>query len=164
MLCRLITASLFCAALAATSCSPGQPEQAAQNEADRIAIAGLFDRVLAAASAGDLEGLMACFTDDAIWMFGDRWTDVDKAGATEAYRGFLDWARPAPDNYTISIDEIGVAGGWAYVRSTHRGQVVKRDGGAVEQGSRHLSILQRQADGTWRIARDVFVNPPLGEE
>lgn len=92
----------------------------------------------------------------------ESWTDLNRQQARAFYADVLAWARPDPDNYSITIEEVVVTGDWAYVRHKDTGLFVPASGDpAFSQGSRHFSILRREPDGAWKIARDIFHNPPI---
>ena len=98
------------------------------------------------------------FTDDAVWMMPSSYSDVQKTEARAFYR-FTDKFRFDQD---ISIEELVVEGDWAFVRLGFDGYLrPKRDSGErpLRSISRHLWVLHRQADGNWKIARDIWNNP-----
>ena len=154
---------LLVATLVGGSCSNGNDDRPSQAD-DIEAISALYASIVPLISSDGADGLFTLYTDDVVLMVPDSWTDLDRQEAVAFYTEGLDWGKPDPDNYNITIDEVVVTGDWAYVRTTSKGQVVPASGDpAFSQGSRHVSILRRQPDGAWKIARDIFHNPPIDD-
>jgi len=157
------TSLLLVATLVGGSCSNTNDEAPSQAD-DIAAISALFASIVPKITSDGAIGLFTLYTDDVVLMVPDSWTDLDRQEAVAFYTEGLDWGKPDPDNYSITIDEVVVIGDWAYARTTSKGQVVPASGDpAFSQGSRHVSILRRQPDGAWKIARDIFHNPPIDD-
>lgn len=157
------TSLLLVATLVGGSCSNTNDEAPSQAD-DIAAISALFASVVPLINSDGADGLFTLYTDDVVLMTPDSWTDLNRQEALAFYTDGLGWAKPDPDNYSITIEEVVVMGDWAYVRNTARGQQVPTNGDlAYSQGSRHLTLLRRQPDGAWKIARDIFHNPPLDD-
>ena len=64
---------------------------------------------------------------------------------------------------TISSEEVEVAGDWAFDRGAYTMKLTpKGDGEPMEDNGKYIVILEKQADGSWRIAREVWnSNNPL---
>lgn len=57
----------------------------------------------------------------------------------------------------ITNEEVRVAGDWAYARGTYTATLTPKQGGeAVFIDGKYMTILERQADGSWKIHRDIF--------
>ena len=57
----------------------------------------------------------------------------------------------------ITNEEIRVAGDWAFSRGNGTFSMTPRAGGeTIEIDGKYLTILERQTDGSWKIARDCF--------
>jgi len=110
----------------------------------------------------NFERYFELFTDDAVWMMPSNYTDVHKDEARAFYR-FTDKFRFDQD---ISIDELIVEGDWAFVRLSFDGYLrpkSDKESRPLRSVSRHLWVLQRQSDGSWKIARDIWNNPREGK-
>lgn len=152
---------LLTATLVVGSCSERNDNKPSEAH-DIEAITEVIDSILPLLSSEGAEGLFTLYTDDVILMVPFYWTDLDREESIAFYADGFVWGKPDPDNYSIIIEEIVVMGDWAFVRQRSQGLVVPANGDpAFLQGSRHLMIFQRQADGTWKIARDMFHNPPI---
>jgi ketosteroid isomerase-like protein len=154
---------LLVATVVGGSCSNGNDESPSQAD-DIAAISALYASIVPLINSDGADGLFTLYTDDAVLMVPDRWTDLDRQDAHAFYTENFDWAKPNPDDYSISIEEVVVMGDWAYVRQKSLGQNAPTNGDpSYLQGSRHFAILRRQPDGAWKIAREIFHIPPLGD-
>lgn len=133
-------------------------------EADIAAINELFDQYCIAANAGDIEGFMSLWADDAIRMEPDRTSIVGK----ENIQAFF-----APQfelfdiNVTIYGDtEVQVFGDLSFSRGTYTLSITPKQGGPTTTlDGKWLDIEKRQADGSWKIYVDMvnFNKPPVVE-
>ncbi len=118
---------LLVATVVGGSCSNGNDESPSQAD-DIAAISALYASIVPLSDSDGADGLFTLYTDDAVLMVPDRWTDLDRQDAHAFYTENFDWAKPNPDDYSISIEEVVVMGDWAYVRHTDRGQEVPTNG------------------------------------
>ncbi len=130
-------------------------------EADISAIKELFVEYAAAMAAGDIDRWISLWTADGIQMppniparFGKGQIRAKVQGSFELYDSSL----------TINTEEVRVTGDWAFARGTYTYTVIPKADEDIEKGTgKFLSILERQVDGSWKLARDSFnLNvPPL---
>ena len=151
----------------ALSCAIQPAEEAvvddtAQKEADIQAINTVAELWDEADAAGDVDALMSLVTDDFIRMEPNKPAIVGK----EAFRESLQ--QPSNDEYSLQdakdvIEEIRLAGDWAYVRGSWSGTVVLKAGGdPIHVTSKWMDIRERQKDGSWKISRaSVNEDAPL---
>jgi len=99
---------------------------------------------------GDLATVLSLMTDDAVFMvpgqepFG---RDVFAAASKNMAAMQLD--------ATSEILELQVLGGWAFIRS-HLDMTVTPPGGEpIRRSGNTLTLLRKEADGQWRLARDA---------
>lgn len=98
------------------------------------------------------------FSDDAVWMMPSRYQDVNKDDARNFYR----FTRKFRFDQTTSVDELVIAEDWAFVRVSFDGYLRSKteDGSPpLRSVSRHIWILKREPDNSWKIARDIWNNP-----
>jgi ketosteroid isomerase-like protein len=77
--------------------------------------------------------------------------DAQVPGAFKARAGANDVAM------VVSPEEITVAGPWAYSHGQYTQDLKNKSTGVVTHvDGKFLTILKRQADGTWRLYRDCF--------
>lgn len=117
---------------------------------DERAIRGLIDTWLAASKAGDIQAVLSLMTDDVIFMvpgtmpFGKR----EFAAASEGMKNLR-------TEGTSEIQELKVLGDWAYLRNFIDMTVTPPSGAPVRRSGYTLTILRKEADGRWRLARDA---------
>ena len=133
-------------------------------EADQEAINALRDQFLAAYNAADVPGVVACFTDDAVVM-------APNEPAVEGSEALAEWQQAFFDLFAadlaLSSEEVVVSGDWAFDRGTYTQFLTPASGGdAIQDRGKYLVALERQPDGSWKIAREVWNsnNPVPGTE
>lgn len=135
------------------ACGP-VPQETTTIRADVDAVNALLEQVVKAFNAGDVDAFMDCFTDDAVWMLPDQAAITGKEAARTWYQDVFE--RTAFD-VTAYTDDLMVAGDWAYAQRTYKGELVRKSTGQrIAGGSNRISILHRQTNGTWKIARDIW--------
>jgi len=155
---RRLAACLVAAGLAACSSRPSETEPPAAathgaGAADLAAIGRIHQEYVAAHNASDADRLMALWTDDAVLMPMDERAIVGRQAIKEHYEEFFD---QNPSEITLEPVETRVAGDWAFERIQ---VTVTLPGGKQENRHadvKYLWILQRQADGSWKIARAIY--------
>ena len=117
---------------------------------DERAIRELVMKWMVASEAGDLDTVLGLMTDDVVFMVPGR--------APFGKKEFADAARKMKDmrmQGATDIKEIEVLGDWAWVRN-HITVTMTPPGGAPAKRSGYtLTILKKQPDGRWLLARDA---------
>jgi uncharacterized protein (TIGR02246 family) len=109
---------------------------------------------LAAINANDAEALLALLTDDAVYRPPHEPAVAGKAAIRSWLEGYFRAYRTRWEKATL---ELVAAADWAMERAAERVTDVPLGGGAaVEDVGKGLIIYRRQADGTWKVARDVW--------
>lgn len=155
----IVPAALF-AVTFAIACSQSGEQQAGANQADVEAINKLREQEMAAFSAADVNTLLILFTNDAIVMPPNEpalyGKDAIRAWLENVYKQFT-----VQGKYTSS--DVVLAGDWAFERFTSTLTTTPVAGGEpVQEVIKGLHIYRRQADGSWKIAQDIWNtdNPP----
>ena len=118
---------------------------------DEREIRELVDRWMAASKAGDLPVVLSSMTDDVIFMVPGQ-PPFGKQAFAKTSEGMKD----VQIEGTSDIQEIQVMGDWAYLRNHLTMTVTPPGGGKTVRRSGHtLTILRKEADGKWRLARDA---------
>ena len=149
------------------ACAPAIEEPVEEpdtTEADVEAINEVREREISVASAGDIEGYLAISTDDAVVMPPNEPSVTGKEAIRSWLQDFLN--QFTIQNFTASSQEIVVAGDWAFERYSFNWTLVPKTGGeSIEDSGQCIHIYQRQPDGSWKIARDIWNsdNPPPGQ-
>ena len=120
-----------------------------------LQIRELVDSWIAASNARDLPALIGMMTDDIVFMTPGRapFGKAEFAADVERMKSVAIGAR-------AEVQEIEVFGPRAYIRNhvrvelTSPGQAPKRVSGYA------MSVLRKEADGRWRIARDANLVMP----
>ncbi len=120
---------------------------------DVRAIRGLFDAWYRAMQDGDVASLMSLVTPDVLVKPPGAPPIVGKDLLEQALSGFLETHSETVD---YEVQEVEVCGQLAFARIRENATILPNSG---EDGSSvngmHLSILRRQPDGEWLLARDI---------
>lgn len=117
---------------------------------DERAIRDVVDVWLDASKAGDLATVLSLMTDDVVFMVPGQ-KPFGKDAFAAASRGMKDVRIEAKSE----IQEIQVLGDWAYLRNYLEMTVTPPGGAAKHQSGHILTILRKEPDGRWRLARDA---------
>ena len=117
---------------------------------DERAIRAVVETWFTATKAGDLAAVLELMSDDVVFMVPGRQPFGKQAFATS----FQEMANSVFDG-TSDIVELRVLGEWAYLRN-HIELTVNLPGGeAMRRSGYTLTILRKEPDGRWRLARDA---------
>jgi uncharacterized protein (TIGR02246 family) len=121
--------------------------------ADVAQIYTLWKCYAEAASEGDLERWMALWAEDAIQMPPGAPSRVGRAEIRRTMRLLFERSRSRV--VIIQPEEVRILGDRAYAHGTYVVEMVLRFGGETEICSgKFLDILEKQVDGSWKIAID----------
>ena len=152
MMRRVFSAVLL--GLAITACVSCSPSQSSDPDAIRAVIAGLTD----AYKERDWDAFAGYFTEDAVWMPPNR---TNLVGKDEWWSMVERWW------HTTSVVEMGVETRdliverhWAIERHDEWQTTVNEDGDLTTRYFKGIWILERQSDGSWKIARYIWNYSP----
>jgi uncharacterized protein (TIGR02246 family) len=117
---------------------------------DERAIRELVATWMKASQAGDLKTVLGLMTDDVVFMVPGRepfGKDVFAANS-QAMAGVR-------IEGTSDIRELKVLGDWAYLRNYLEITITPPGGNPVKRTGYTLTLLRKQADGRWLLARDA---------
>ena len=117
---------------------------------DERAIRELIATWMAATKAGDHDTVLGLMTDDVVFMVPGRepFGKAAFAAATKSMQGLaIDGAS--------DIVELRVLGDWAYLRNRLSVTVTPPGGSPKTRSGYALTVLRKEPDGTWRLARDA---------
>ncbi len=132
-------------------------------EADIAAINEIWNQYALSINSGDLDTWISLWTDNGIQMAPDAPAVIEKEQIRAKYESIF------PQfifKLAITNKEIRVAGDRAYSRGTYSLSVTPiTEGETTMIDGKYLTILERQADGSWKITRDCFNYnaPPTSE-
>ena len=124
-------------------------------EDDIAAIEEFMDLYALSMTTGDLELHTSLYTDDTVKMV----PDVPAMFGKEEVRAGM---KPLIDNFTIeemAIFDVVIqlAGDWAFTRCNFTVTMIPKAGGEpLYMDAKDMSIMQRQADGSWKIYWDCW--------
>ena len=109
----------------------------------------LIEDEFAAGNAGDNEALLDLRTDDAVEIF----PGVPPLVGKDAIRASWNQVTDVVEQYTDrSVNEINLAGDWAFIRFSFTHTVTSVAGGESEVSAcQGLWVIRRQPDGSWKI-------------
>ena len=126
---------------------------------DEQAIRKLSEDWLEAVRAKDIPRLSGMVTDDAVFLPPGFSPIRGRPGVETMYRSFF--PQFSSVEQSVSIEEIQVAGDWAFAWGTEKFTLVPLTGGApIEMQGKGMSILKRQPDGSWKFARGINNTQP----
>jgi uncharacterized protein (TIGR02246 family) len=117
---------------------------------DQRAIRGVIETWLAASRSGDLDTVLSLMTDDVIFLVPGR-KPFGKEEFAAASATMKDLKFEAAGN----IEELQVLGDRAYLRNHLDISMTPPHGAPVRRSGYTLTILRKQPDGRWRLARDA---------
>jgi uncharacterized protein (TIGR02246 family) len=117
---------------------------------DERAIRDVVDLWFTASKSGDVQTVLNLITDDVIFMVPGQKTfgKVAFAAASEGMKNVKIVG-------TNDIQEIRVFGEWAYLRNYIEMTVIPPGGAPIRRSGYTLTILRKESDGRWRLARDA---------
>jgi uncharacterized protein (TIGR02246 family) len=141
-------------ALVLNACAPSAPPPAAAADttADVAAIGQVRSEYEAAVNAGDAARITTLYTADGITMPSHR-PLVSGRDAILAYEQEL--MSTFSPTLSLTAAETRVLGDWAYDRGSYRLTLTPKAAGGtpVTDEGKYLVLLQKQNDGSWKLAR-----------
>ncbi|MGH6853590.1 MAG: SgcJ/EcaC family oxidoreductase [Methylocella sp.] len=123
---------------------------------DERAIRELVQTWLAATQDGGLQTVLGLMADDVIFMVPGQ-NPLGKEAFAASFKGLND----VRFDTSSDIKEIKLLCDWAYLRNYLEVTMTPRDGGApVRQSGYTLTILRKEPDGRWLLARDANLLAP----
>lgn len=120
-------------------------------DADVAAIQASIDEAARVNNAGDIEGWVALFAADAVYLPDGGPPVMTREGLEGAAVSQFSRYRP---NLQVTTDEIRVLGDWAFARTTVTGTLTpQRNANPIRVERKELALYQRQPNGSWKIAR-----------
>ena len=117
---------------------------------DEAAVRAVVEDWMAASKAGDTARILSLMTADALFMVPGRppfgRAAFEKASAAQKGMVFDGSSR---------IEEVAILGDHAYLRSFLELRITPPGGTPIEKSGYTLTILRRETDGKWRLARDA---------
>ena len=124
------------------------------NEADLLAIERVREAHVAALNQGNGDAWAGVFSEDAVQMPPNAPANVGRAMIRARSHAFMD---PFHAEFALEVDEVQLAGDWAFERGAYRIHVRPKAGGeGFQDAGKYITIYQKQANGAWLMARDIW--------
>jgi uncharacterized protein (TIGR02246 family) len=117
---------------------------------DERAIRELIATWMAASRAGDYDAVLGLMTDDVVFMVPGR-EPFGKQAFAAASKGMPGLRIEG----TSDIVELEVLGGWAWLRNRLTVTMTPPGGAPTTRAGYALTILRKEPDGKWLLARDA---------
>jgi uncharacterized protein (TIGR02246 family) len=114
------------------------------------AIRQVVETWMSASRSGDLATVLDLMSDDVIFMVPGR-EPFGKEAFAAAAKGMSGMRLEG----TNEIIELQVLGDWAYIRNRIEITVTPPNGEPVHRSGYTLTLLRKESDGRWRLARDA---------
>jgi uncharacterized protein (TIGR02246 family) len=129
-------------------------QERADLESATTAINDIWNQYSSSLNSGDLDRWMSLWTESGVQMPPGEPPVIGKDRIRARNKGVLD---QFTFNMGISNEEVEVAGDWACARGTYKATLTPKAGGeAIHVDGKYMTILQKQADGSWKVHRDIF--------
>ena len=117
---------------------------------DERAIRSLIDTWMEASKAGDLKTVLSLMTDDVVFMVpgNEPFGKAEFAATSEGMKNVRIEGQS-------EIKELKVLGDWAYMRNHLLITVTPPNGQPMRRSGYTLTIVRKEPDGRWRLARDA---------
>ena len=163
----LSRSGLVCGALVLAACAPqAQAPPAAPPDtraADEAAIHAAVKEWSASAQAKDADKFASFYAESATVMFEDAADISGSASIREAIGGMMQ-----DPNFALSFaaDKVVAArsGDLAYETGTYEMTMSDAKKKPATEKGHYVVVWQKQADGAWKVVRDVPVSDPLQDE
>jgi uncharacterized protein (TIGR02246 family) len=128
---------------------------AALSPADEAKIRSADSTFMAAANAGDVEGILAVYAGDAALLAPNLPPQKGHDAIKAFWGGFLD---AYTVRFEVASDTIEGRGDLAYNRGHYRFTAVPKAKGApgVADEGKFIEILKKQPDGSWKYVLDMY--------
>ena len=121
----------------------------------RAAIAAIDKKFMEDVNRGNAAAGAAAYTDDAILMPPNH-SPLEGKQAIEKYLAEIGSQLQA-SNFQLSILEVDVQGDTTIVRGTYSSSfTVPGTDAPMEDRCKTLNVWKRQADGSWKLHRDIW--------
>lgn len=125
-----------------------------QREQDMAEINKTRNEYVLAWKAANADQIADLYTDDALVLYPNQPALTGRSAILTYFKSFF--AEFTQKEFMLTSAEIEIVGPWAFDRGTYRWDGVPRTGGnPIEDYGKYLVVLQRQADGSFKVARDM---------
>lgn len=123
---------------------------------DERAIRDLVATWMRASQAGDLQTVLSLMAEDALFMVPGR-----EPFGKEAFAAMSQAMGDVRLERTAEIRELRVLGDWAYLTNAITVTATPPGGAPMRRAGYTLTILRKEPDGRWLLARDANLLTPV---
>jgi len=117
---------------------------------DETAIRQVVETWMSATQRGDIATILTLMTDDVLFMVPGQ-----EPFGKDAFAASFQNMAGARIEATSDIIELGILGDWAFIRNHLDLKIASPEGGQAHRAGYTLTLLRKEADGQWRLARDA---------
>jgi uncharacterized protein (TIGR02246 family) len=117
---------------------------------DERAIRQVVETWMTASKNGDLATVLGLMTDDVVFMVPGQ-----EPFGKEAFAAASQGMSGVKLEGTSEILELQVLGDWAFIRNRIEMTVTRPSGDSTRRAGYTLTLLRKESDGRWRLARDA---------
>jgi uncharacterized protein (TIGR02246 family) len=136
-----------------------------QDQSTHQAVVEALDQVreghIAALNDGDVDAWVVAFTTDGVQMPPNAPANLGRESIRAWSQAFL---APFRVKFALDVDEMQVAGDWAFERGKYTITLTPKAGGdPIQDIGKYITIYERQLSGAWGMASDIWNsnNPPF---
>jgi len=129
--------------------TPAAPDR----DAVRRQIEAVDSQMAAAMGKGDTVGMYAAYADDAVMMMPGSAALHGRAEMGKVMNAMM--AQMTLKDPKFHIEDVLVGGDLAVETGTYEWTVQPKKGRAMPDKGSYVTVWQRQADGSWKIIRDI---------
>ena len=123
---------------------------------DETAIRQVVETWMSATQRGDIATILTLMTDDVLFMVPGQ-----EPFGKDAFAASFQNMAGARIEATSDIIELGILGDWAFIRNHLDLKIASPEGGQAHRAGYTLTLLRKEADGQWRLARDANLLTPV---
>lgn len=150
------------ALLALVACAPaaekGPTDSPAAAMADPVAVRQVIDSLSVkfadALNRADTATLVATYASDAIVMMPNQPTMRGHDAIRTGFGGMF--SQFTVSNAKVTTEDVLVAGDYAIETGRLEMTMTPKQGKAINDKGKYVTVWQRQPDGSWKIIRDIF--------
>lgn len=140
----------FCSAVLVAGCATMPPQ-------DDATVRAAIERQAAAwadaVNRGDASAVVNLYTSDALLMA----PNAEAMRGHEGIRNFVNaFGAVSPRDVRLNVEEVDVCGDTAYEVGSYNMSIQPPGQSRINDRGKYLVVWKRQADGSWRIHRDIF--------
>jgi uncharacterized protein (TIGR02246 family) len=117
---------------------------------DERAIRELVETWMRASQSGDIQTVLSLMTDDVVFLVQGR-----EPYGKEIFAATSQGHKDVRMEGRSEIQELRVLGAWAYIRNFIEITVTPPGGAPTRRAGHTLTLLRKEPDGRWRLARDA---------